>query len=1098
MHEPMTSSFGDLSETTVRRYGIKSLIARGGMGEVYLARDAVLGRDLALKILRQDLTRDPNRLERFVLEARAASALHHPHLITIYDIGESAPKRNGVAVGAPVLFIAMELVSGETLRAAIEGRRLGLDRTMEYLAQVADALAAAHAAGVTHRDLKPENLMIAEGGYAKVLDFGVAKLRGDLFRKEDAAHDTSDSRGVVTGTVGYMSPEQALGRATDHRTDVFSFGCVLYEAITRQRAFDGASAFTILRKIVDEQPPPLSTFVADAPRELQSIVSRCLAKAPDDRYASMNDVAADLRRAGLSPDPRAKAEPAPPKSRRGGFFAAASPRAENLAATSPREGKPAPALPRDAKPAAAPPRAGNLPAASPREGKPAAASPREGKPAAASPRDGSLAAASPRDGKLTAAPPRDLKPVAAPPRDVKPAAAPPRDAKPAAAPPRDAKPAAAPPRDAKPAAAPSRDVKPAAAPPQDVKPAAAPPRDRKPAAASARDGNLTVVSRPDGILTGASPREESLAAASRRSGILAVASRRGGILAGAVALTALALAIVWGLPRGSAAPPPRMTIERLTTSGTAIDSALSSDGRYLAWVDSIGGMQGLKVRQLGEDRSVELVPAAQVGYWGIAFSPDGSRVYYAIKSTKEPNGRLYAVNVLGGSPQPLIEGIDSTITFSPDGRRFAFYRANHPERGSTALVNASIDGTDTRVVTVTRAPEFFVPAFFAAPSWSPDGSRIAAAIHNSTSGDAVLATVDVSSGERQAFATRFADVTFTAWLRDGSGILFVANQNDGQREFPRKIWLQPLPSGAPHRVTPDLVEYRNISLRADGSAFASVGLDAAYTLWRVPLTGGDPVRLASERYDGLLGVAPLKDGRLVVTTGERGNAQLAMLDRAGTGRQILTKEGTNTWPAVTPDGASIVFVSNRDGQSGIWAMKADGSEPHLLAHLPGPTWLSVTPDGQFVVCASLDQTNPSTWRIPIQGGQPALLAPGMDRPAVSPSGRMLAGINMGANGVLLLVTMPMDGSAPARTLGTIAPATANGVMEWTADGQGILFSTVERANVWMQRLDGSAPTKVTNLTDLAIVRGKRTPDGRGLILSRGTAQTDAYLVSRFK
>ena len=170
----------DLSNTTIRRFDITRLIARGGMGEVYLARDAVLGRDLALKILRQDVTRDSDRLERFVLEARAASALNHPHLIAIYDIGESSPKRDGAPVGPPVLYIAMELVSGQTLRAALDGNPLGLERTTEFLAQVADALDAAHTAGVTHRDLKPENLMIAEGGYAKVLDFGIAKLRADL------------------------------------------------------------------------------------------------------------------------------------------------------------------------------------------------------------------------------------------------------------------------------------------------------------------------------------------------------------------------------------------------------------------------------------------------------------------------------------------------------------------------------------------------------------------------------------------------------------------------------------------------------------------------------------------------------------------------------------------------------------------------------------------------------------------------------------------------------------------------------------------------------------------------------------------------------
>jgi len=247
----------DLSNTTIRRFDITRLIARGGMGEVYLAKDAVLGRDLALKILRQDVTRDSDRLERFVLEARAASALNHPHLIAIYDIGESSPKRNGSPVGPPVLYIAMELVSGETLRSSLEGNRLDLDRTLEFMAQVADALDAAHAAGVTHRDLKPENLMIAEGGYAKVLDFGIAKLRADLMhgpaKTEHAdpgqgSHEpTATDGGRLLGTLGYMSPEQVQGQPTDYRTDIFSFGCVLYEAITGQRAFLGPNAFATLR-----------------------------------------------------------------------------------------------------------------------------------------------------------------------------------------------------------------------------------------------------------------------------------------------------------------------------------------------------------------------------------------------------------------------------------------------------------------------------------------------------------------------------------------------------------------------------------------------------------------------------------------------------------------------------------------------------------------------------------------------------------------------------------------------------------------------------------------------------------------------------------
>ena len=241
--------------------------------------------------------------------------------------------------------------------------------------------------------------------------------------------------------------------------------------------------------------------------------------------------------------------------------------------------------------------------------------------------------------------------------------------------------------------------------------------------------------------------------------------------------------------------------------------------------------------------------------------------------------------------------------------------------------------------------------------------------------------------------------------------------------------------------------------------------------------------------------------RTIVSSGERGDTQLALIGREGSGRQILTKEGTNLWPAVSADGTTAAFVSNRDGQSGIWRMNIDGSGARLLAHLPRPAWLSITPDGRYVICASAGEAGSvvGTWRVSIDGGEPTLIAPGIDRPAVSPDGRFLAGLNVatGANR-LTLVTMPLDGSTPARELGTIAAATANGVMEWTADGNGILFSTVERTNVWLQRLSGEPPVRVTDLATLDIVRGRRTPDGTGLIVARGSAQTDAYLVSNFR
>jgi eukaryotic-like serine/threonine-protein kinase len=244
---------------------------------------------------------DASRLSRFVQEARAASALNHPHVIAIYEIREATPMRDGAPIaGLPALhYLAMELVTGDTLRTLIDARRLDVKRALDLFVQIADALATAHAAGVVHRDLKPENVMVASSGYAKVLDFGLAKLRPDLVVNDMATHGVTmaaaSAPGILLGTVGYMSPEQVDGRPTDHRSDVFSFGCVLYEAVTGSRAFAGPSAIETLHRIANVDPSSVVSGLAAAPPELQRIVRKCLAKDPSDRYQSMKDTAIDLR-----------------------------------------------------------------------------------------------------------------------------------------------------------------------------------------------------------------------------------------------------------------------------------------------------------------------------------------------------------------------------------------------------------------------------------------------------------------------------------------------------------------------------------------------------------------------------------------------------------------------------------------------------------------------------------------------------------------------------------------------------------------------------------------------------------------------------------
>ena len=267
------------------------------MGEVYLAQDTKLDRKVALKILPADLASNRDRMERFVREAKSAAALNHPNIAHIYEIGESEGTN----------FIAMEFVDGQTLREKIHLERTEPQKLLRFLQHAAEGLARAHAAGIVHRDLKPDNIMVTRDGHAKVLDFGLAKLIEQnkplgMSAEEMSAMPTAmiplhSQPGTVMGTVGYMSPEQAQGRVNeiDHRSDIFSFGCIVFEAATRRRPFDGNDALDSLHNIVHAPTPQIKDLNPVAPDDLQRIVRRCLAKDPDDRYQSMKEVAIELK-----------------------------------------------------------------------------------------------------------------------------------------------------------------------------------------------------------------------------------------------------------------------------------------------------------------------------------------------------------------------------------------------------------------------------------------------------------------------------------------------------------------------------------------------------------------------------------------------------------------------------------------------------------------------------------------------------------------------------------------------------------------------------------------------------------------------------------
>jgi serine/threonine protein kinase len=266
--------------------------AAGGMGEVYLARDTRLERDVALKVIAPGLAGDPDRLARFSREAKTASRLNHPSIAHIYEIGEA----NGVH------FIAMEYVRGEELRLRIAGRGLPMSDVIIYATQIADALDEAHTHGVVHRDLKPSNAIVTTRGRIKVLDFGLAKTVGSPDRPEDgrSTEPGLTDVGLVLGTIDYMSPEQIRGLAVDRRSDIFSFGVMLYEMITGRLPFSGTSKTDLVFRITQAQPEPLSRYSYDVPPELDRIVRKCLEKEPARRYQSARDLLVDL--SGLKRD----------------------------------------------------------------------------------------------------------------------------------------------------------------------------------------------------------------------------------------------------------------------------------------------------------------------------------------------------------------------------------------------------------------------------------------------------------------------------------------------------------------------------------------------------------------------------------------------------------------------------------------------------------------------------------------------------------------------------------------------------------------------------------------------------------------------------
>jgi serine/threonine protein kinase len=870
----------ELVGQTIGRYRLDAFIGEGGMGRVFRGFDPTLGRAVAIKLLPEKVANDRDRLDRFVREARTASALNHPNVVTIYEIGSHNDNQ----------YIAMELLEGETLRDRLTHGKLEIRRAIDIIGQIADGVAAAHTAGVIHRDLKPENVVLTKAGYVKILDFGLAKLRESPMAADDGATAKRTGPGTVLGSVGYMSPEQAAGREVDHRSDIFSIGCMLYEVLSGRRAFSGASSIDTLHKILHDDPAPLRDFTADLPPELQRIVRKCLAKEPDERYQSAKDLAIDLR-----------------------------------------------SLRRDID---------------------------------SSPRTASDAASKPKNSKA--------------------------------------------------------------------------------------------------------------------------------IIAAVIAVVVLAIAIAIPLfrKRTPAVPSAPMSITRLTASGNVIGATLSPNGEYLAYGYSDAGKHSLHLKQLATGSSLQLVPPAGVGIWGISFAPDSRSVFFAIKASTNPAGALYEIPILGGSPKLLLDRIDSSPSFSPDGKRVAFTRMNEPTPGHSAVVVANSDGSGVKVLASKALPASFAPIFWGAPAWSPDGKMIAAALN--LGDESTLVGISVDDGKETRLTTdKWTFVGQAAWTHDMKSLILVAKSKDTPVA---QIWELTYPDGHRRQITNDLFEYRMISLTSDDNALVSVAADQTGGTWLTPIDGsGKPVKVSAGKYDGLRGIAAGSD-RFLISSRESGKSEITSIDRTGNDRKVISSADEDALgPALSPDGKTMVFTSPRQSD---WVLKranADGSNAAELFHFapsghpPGNP--QFTADGKAVLVQTTSEGD-RVYLVDIAGGTPKPLPPtDVYTAAISPDRKLLAYVAAKTFG---LVIANVDTGAIIKTFSNISANTYS-LLRWTPDGKAILHNAAvnDRKNVWIQPIDGSAAHPVTSFDDALVLGFDIVPGGKELAVVRGTLSRDAVMIKNF-
>ncbi len=920
---------------SIGRYDIIDKLGAGGMGEIYLALDTGLNRKVALKFLPSFFTQDRERLRRFQQEARAASALNHPNILTIHEVGHLDSAH----------FIATEFVEGESLRDHISRGPLKITAGLDIATQVASALATAHEAGIIHRDVKPENIMLRRDGIVKVVDFGLAKLTTRPVSESEASTVVNTDDGIVMGTVQYMSPEQARGAKVDARTDIWSLGCVLYEMVAGRSPFAELTPGDVIVCILEREPPPLTRYVGEVPRELQRMITKTLAKDRENRYQSVKDLLIDLRTLRDELEFEAKLE-------------------------------------------------------------------------------------------------HSVQPVG------------------------------------------SSDV-----------------TTRRQAAV----GDTHEPTRRTTQLVA----PQTTSSAEYIVGQLKLHRKR--IALAVVAIVAILTAASFGgiqlyrsyrqsdPSKKPATPLQSMKITRLTSTGKASQAVISPDGKYVVHVVSEDGQQHLRVRQVNTNSDVQKVPPAEVRYTGLTFSPDGDFIFYVVSETNNRQTTLYQVPVVGGTPRKLISNVGSAVTFSPDGKRFAFIR-QFVEQGEHSLMVANADGSGERSLAVRKFPNFFTTV-----SWSPDGNTIAcgAGSHVPVYNSHVVELPAEGGPEKPVPSQAWSYMGQVGWLRDGSGLILDASEQASANFDFSQIWYLSRTGGDVRRITNDLNNYSGVSLTSDSSRLVTVQSETVSNVWLLP--SGDTGRATQitggvSKRDGKDGLAWTPDGKIVYVSKASGNDDIWMMNADGSGQtQLTSNSGINLQPAVSPDGRFIVFTSTRDGAKHIWRTDIDGANPRQLTSGGGEDHAQFSPDGNWVVY-TLNAGKPTLWRVSVEGGAPSPISErSLSSPAVSPDGKLVAAVywDEQPSSPARIAVIPFEGGGAAKVFDAPQSTWAN--IRWMPNGNALAYVVTAAgvSNIWTQPLAGGAPKRLTDFKTDQIFWFNWSRDAKQIVCSRGVETSDVVLISNF-